>query len=66
MRRKAAYRAFEASADLEFEYYLAERLSTTVATLRQIMSNDEYVRWGIYFARKAQRRELAAEEAGSG
>jgi hypothetical protein len=35
----------------------------TVATLRQTMSNDEFVRWGMYFARIAQRRELAELQA---
>ncbi len=29
-----------------------------MAELRQRMSNDEYVRWQIYYARKAQREEL--------
>jgi len=30
----------------------------TVATLRATMSNDEFVRWSIYYARIAQREEL--------
>jgi hypothetical protein len=30
----------------------------TVARLQAEMSNAEYVRWGVYFARKAQRQEL--------
>ncbi len=30
----------------------------TVARLRAEMSNDEFVRWSIYYARKAQRQEL--------
>jgi len=46
---------------MEFEHYLADRLSVTVEWLRSHMSNDEYVRWGIYHARKAQREELAAK-----
>jgi len=30
----------------------------TVARLKTEMSNDEYVRWGVYYGRKAQREEL--------
>ncbi|MDG4762427.1 hypothetical protein [Micromonospora sp. WMMD710] len=30
----------------------------TVARMRAEMSNDEYVHWSIYYARKAQRRQL--------
>ena len=30
----------------------------TVARLQAEMSNDEFVRWGMYYARKAQREEL--------
>ena len=30
----------------------------TVARMRAEMPNDEYVHWCIYFARKAQRRQL--------
>ena len=33
----------------------------TVARLEAEMSNAEYVRWGVYYARKAQREELAAK-----
>lgn len=57
MPTKASYKEFEADPALEFEFYLADRLKRTVAELRQ-MSNDEFVRWGIYHARIAQRREL--------
>jgi hypothetical protein len=28
------------------------------------MDNDEYVRWGVYYARKAQRQELEAKKSG--
>lgn len=37
---------------------LAQKLSMTVDRLRQEMSNDEFVRWSTYYARKAQREEL--------
>lgn len=30
----------------------------TVGEMRQRMGNDEYVRWRMYYARKAQREEL--------
>ncbi|MDG4809942.1 hypothetical protein O7634_24590 [Micromonospora sp. WMMD1120] len=30
----------------------------TVARMRAEMTNDEYVQWSVYFARKAQRRQL--------
>lgn len=30
----------------------------TVARLQAEMSSDEFVRWGVYYARKAQREEL--------
>jgi hypothetical protein len=33
----------------------------TVSELRERMSNDEFVRWSVYYARLAQQRELAAK-----
>jgi hypothetical protein len=33
----------------------------TVAQLRRDMSNDEMLRWSIYFGRRAQAAELAAK-----
>lgn len=42
---------------------LAAKLSMTVAQLRRVMSNAEFVRWRIYYARAAQRRELAERAA---
>lgn len=60
MRPKAAYLTFERDQDQEFEFYLADRLGMTVGRLRQEMTNDEFVRWSVYFGRKAQRAELAA------
>lgn len=35
----------------------------TVGRLREEMSNAEYVRWGVFYARKAQRAELEANKA---
>lgn len=42
---------------------LAQKLGRTVAELRQ-MGNDEFVRWQVYYARKAQREELERLKAG--
>jgi hypothetical protein len=35
----------------------------TVDRLRREMSADEFLRWNIYYARKAQREELATQRA---
>ncbi len=48
------------TTELEFEFYLAERLGMTVAQLRRRLTAAEFMQWGIYFGRKAQRQELAA------
>ena len=40
------------------EFYLADRLSMTVDQLRRSMSSDEFLRWSVYHARRAQRIEL--------
>lgn len=37
-----------------------------VADLRERMSNAEFVRWSMYYARKAQRQELEMLKAKSG
>jgi hypothetical protein len=46
--------------------YLAAKLTMTVAQLREEMSSDEFTRWHVYYARKAQRDELARLQQGSG
>jgi hypothetical protein len=38
----------------------------TVGRMRAEMSNDEFTRWSIYYGRKAQREELAANTAKGG
>ena len=43
--------------------FLATQLSMTVAAMRRQMGNDEFVRWGVYYARKAQREALAQKLA---
>lgn len=35
----------------------------TVAELENTMSNGEFVRWSIYYAKKAQRQELERKKA---
>jgi hypothetical protein len=37
---------------------LAKDLGMTVARLRADMDNGEFVRWSVYYARKAQREEM--------
>lgn len=55
----------EADSTLEFEFYLAEKLSMTVGRIRDEMSAIEFTRWGIYYARMAQREELATLKGGA-
>jgi hypothetical protein len=40
------------------EYYVAEQLGLTVGQLNATVSNIEFTRWCIYFARKGQRKQL--------
>lgn len=54
-------KAFDESAALEFEFFLAAELGMTVAQLRHEMDNGEFVAWGVYYGRKAQEQELAAQ-----
>lgn len=35
----------------------------TVGRLRAELTQAEYVRWGVYYARKAQREQLEAQKA---
>lgn len=35
----------------------------TVGELRERMSADEFMRWNVYYARKAQREELETAKA---
>lgn len=43
---------------MEAEFFVAERLGMTVGALRRDMSADEFLRWVVFFGRKAQRDEL--------
>jgi hypothetical protein len=55
--------ALEENPDLEFEFFLAQKLSRTVAELRQ-MDNGEFVLWTRFYARKQQAEELDRLKAG--
>lgn len=64
MPTKAAYLAFDDN-ELRFEFFLTQKLGfRTVAQMRAEMSQMEFLHWGIYYARKAQDEELAAQKAG--
>lgn len=52
-------KAMDAKPELEFEFFLAQKLSMTVDEMRARMSASEFVGWGIYYARIAQNAELA-------
>ena len=58
MPTKAAYKTFETSPETEFEFYLATKLGMTVGMLRESLSNDEFLRWSIYYQRIAQQEQL--------
>ncbi len=51
------------ATDLEFEFFLAEKLHMTVRRLREELTAREYMQWGVYYGRKAQRQEMAAARA---
>jgi hypothetical protein len=57
MPPKVIYMKMETSPELEFEFYLAQKLGKSVAELRQ-MSQAEFLGWSVYYGRKAQREEL--------
>lgn len=57
---KATWLRFETDNDFHFEYFLAEKLGCLVADLRTRITSQEYLRWGIYYGRKAQAQQLAA------
>lgn len=65
MPTKAIYQRFE-TTDLEFEHYLAVKLSMTVSRLRSEMSSEEFVAWSVYYQRLAQEQELERLKGGGG
>lgn len=65
MPTKAAYLKFEESPDLEFDYFLTEKLGWgSVERMRRGMPASEWLYWSVYYGRKAQQRQLAAATAG--
>lgn len=44
--------------------FLAQKLAMTVDRLRAEMPAEEFMRWGIYYGRKAQREELERMKGG--
>lgn len=61
--RRKAYLEIEDDPDAEFEMYLAEKLRKTLGEIREI-PNAEYIRWYVWFGRKAQQQELANKQGG--
>jgi hypothetical protein len=58
------YLEMERDPSLEFEFFLCSKLGgMTVDEMRERMSNEEFVRWSVYFGRKAQREELEMKRA---
>jgi hypothetical protein len=58
---KAAYDLLESNPDVELDFILTERLGWgSVERMRRGMLNSERLIWAVYYARKAQRRQLAA------
>lgn len=47
-----------------FEFILAQKLGRTVAELRATMSAEEFMRWTVFYDRKAQIEELERLKAG--
>lgn len=59
--RRAPRKAFlDAESDLEFEFYLADRLGMTVARLRDELGAGEFLYWSRFHMVRQQREELAA------
>lgn len=53
----------EADPTIEFEHFLAAKLGMTVSGMRAEMGSGEFCHWVTYYAREAQRRELADRSA---
>lgn len=54
---------FEENNLLEFEHILARDLGKTIDEMRERMNNNELIRWYIFYAREAQKRELEQQRA---
>lgn len=60
---KAKYYEMEEDGDVEWEFFIAQKLGMTVQEMCERMSNEEFEHWKIYFGRVAQKRELAIKAA---
>ena len=63
MPTKVAYLEIEENDDIAFEFFLGEKLGKSIAEIREL-DNLEFMRWGVWFARKAQQKELAQKQGG--
>ncbi len=52
--------------DLEFEFFLAQKLGRTVQELRQSLTAHEYMQWGVFYRRKADKQQLQNDLARAG
>lgn len=48
---------------IEFDHFLGEQLGKTLEEVRA-MDNAEYLSWGVYYGRQAQRQQIAAHKRG--
>lgn len=62
MPTKATWIEFENDPAAEFEFYLAEKLGKFVDEIRAMPQRD-FMRWGVYYGRKAQRQEMELKKA---
>lgn len=46
--------------------FLAQKLGMTLTQLRAEMPAAEFVRWGVYYGRQAQRAQLDGARSGGG
>jgi hypothetical protein len=53
-----AYLRFEENPDEDLDFRVAQIVGRTVDELRQTISNEEFVAWGVWLARERQREEL--------
>lgn len=61
------YEHLDQNPSEEFDYFLCEKLGwRSVDTMRRGMSALEWRTWALVFARRAQRKQLAAMSAGGG
>ncbi|HEV2784698.1 MAG TPA: hypothetical protein VGX25_35385 [Actinophytocola sp.] len=50
----------ETTPELEFEFFLAQKLGMTRAEMLRRVGQDEFIGWKVFYNRKAQREQLAA------